>query len=67
MMWVSRMLSDENGIPDESALAFMLALFTLMGGAFLRAWGHPFPLSEFAAAVCALIPLYKAARGDWRK
>lgn len=67
MMWISRMLSDEQGVPDESAVAFLLSLFTLVGGAFLRAFGYPFPLTEFAAAVCALIPLYKAARGDWRK
>lgn len=67
MNWISRMLSDKTGVPDESAVAFMLALFVLIAGAFLRAFGYAFPLAEFAAAVCALIPLYKASRGDWRK
>ena len=67
MNFLRALLSDEQGIPDESAFAFLVALLTLMAGAFLRAFGHDFPLSEFAAAVCALIPLYKAARGDWRK
>lgn len=67
MIFLRALLSDQQGVPDESALAFLMALLTLMAGAFLRAWGHPFPLSEFAAAVCALVPLYKAARGDWRK
>lgn len=67
MIFLRALLSDPQGIPDESALAFLLSLLTLMAGAFLRAWGHAFPLSAFAMAVCALIPLYKAARGDWRQ
>lgn len=67
MIWLSRLLSDANGVPDESAVAFLISLFTLIAGSFLRAFGYSFPLSEFAAAVCALIPLYKASRGDWRK
>ena len=61
------LLADQQGVPDESAVAFLAALLTLMAGAFLRAFGHAFPLSEFATSVCVLIPLYKAARGDWRK
>lgn len=67
MRFLCALLSDSQGIPDESAMAFLLSLFTLIAGSFLRAWGYAFPLSEFAAAVCALIPLYKASRGDWRK
>lgn len=67
MSWLSRLLSDANGVPDESAVAFLLSLLVLIAGAFLQAWGRPFPMAAFAAAVCALIPLYKAARGDWRK
>lgn len=61
------LLSDAQGVPDESFVAFLAALVTLIAGAFLRAFGHEFPLAQFAAAVCALIPLYKATRGDWRK
>lgn len=67
MKFFCALLSDQQGIPDESAVAFLISLLTLMAGAFLRAFGHGFPLADFAAAVCALIPLYKAARGDWRK
>lgn len=67
MTFLRALCSDQQGVPDESALAFLVALAGLIAGGFLRAFGHPFPLSEFAAAVCALIPLYKAARGDWRK
>lgn len=59
-------LSDENGVPDESNLLFLGAGLALIVGAFLVAFGNPFPLTEFSAAICALIPLYKAARGDWR-
>lgn len=66
MSWLLALLADEKGLPDESAVAFLFSLCTLMAGAFLRAFGHAFPLNEFAMAVCALIPLYKAARGDWR-
>lgn len=66
MIWLLALLADDKGQPDESAVAFLLALFTLMAGAFLCAFGYAFPLAEFATAVCALIPLYKAARGDWR-
>lgn len=67
MNFIVKLLSDEQGVPDESAVAFLLSLLVLIAGAFLQAWGRPFPMSAFAAAVCALIPLYKAARGDWRK
>lgn len=66
MSWIIRLLADEKGQPDESAFAFLLALCTLIVGAFLRAFGYGFPLAEFASAVCALIPLYKLSRGDWR-
>lgn len=67
MSWILCLLANEKGQPDESALAFLLALCTLIAGAFLRAFGHGFPLAEFASAVCALIPLYKLAKGDWRR
>lgn len=67
MKFLCGLLSDPKGIPDESALAFLLAVLALMAGAFLRAFGHAFPLADFAASVCALIPLYKVSRGDWRK
>lgn len=67
MNFLIALLSDDHGVPDESALAFLIALFVLICGAFLRAFAYPFPLPEFSAAVCALIPLYKAARGDWNK
>ena len=60
------LMSDESGIPDEANILFLAAGATLIAGAFLIAFGRPFPLGEFAAAICALIPLYRVARGDWR-
>ena len=66
MTFIGRMLSDENGVPDEANLVFVGAAIILAVGAFMVAFGHPFPLGDFAAAICALIPLYRAARGDWR-
>ncbi|WBO60562.1 hypothetical protein GT370_07265 [Acidocella sp. MX-AZ03] len=57
---------DEAGIPDEANVVFFVATATLVAGAFLESFGRQFPLGEFAAAICALIPLYRAARGDWR-
>lgn len=67
MNFLRALVSDAQGVPDESAVAFLAALAALIAGAFLRAFNHPFPLAQFAAAVCTLIPLYKAARGDWRR
>lgn len=66
MMFLKSLVEDTKGQPDEAALAFLLALCTLIVGAVLRAFGYAFPLCTFATAVCALIPLYKATRGDWR-
>lgn len=67
MMFLRALMSDEKGVPDESAMAFLSALFVVICGAFMRAFGYPFPLAQFSVAVCALIPLYKAAKGDWKK
>lgn len=62
MNFFSCLLCDENGVPDEANVAFLACIITLIIGAFCPR----FPLGEFAAAVCALLPLYRASRGDWR-
>lgn len=66
MSFICSIFSDENGLPDEANVLFLAAGATLIVGAFLVAFGYHFPLGEFAAANCALIPLYRAARGDFR-
>lgn len=66
MPFLRALLSDENGVPDEANVIFVAAAAALIAGAFLIAFGHPFPLGDFAAAICALLPLYRASRGDWR-
>lgn len=65
-VFLRALCSDENGIPDEANIILFAATGALIAGAFLVAFGRPFPLGDFAAAICALIPLYRASRGDWR-
>lgn len=61
------LLCDEAGVPDEANVAFLVSLVALIVGAFLDGFGvGRFPLAEFGGAVCALIPLYRATRGDMR-
>lgn len=65
--FICSIICDGKGQPDEAALGFLLSLTAILIGAFMRAFGYPFPLAEFATAVCALVPMYKVARGDFQK
>lgn len=66
MKFLAAILADENGTPDEANLAFIAFAMALIAGAFLIAFGYPFPLDALAASAGTIIPLYRASRGDWR-
>lgn len=66
MKFLHDLICDSHGIPDEAALAFLVSFVLLGAGALMRAFGLPFPLTDFGEAVAMIIPFYKLVRGDWR-
>ncbi len=60
--------SDENGVPDEANMAFLIAFFVIIIGAVYNAYKvHHFDMLAFAGGVGALIPIYRVSRGDLRR
>ena len=60
--WFSRLLNGPGGSPDEAALAFVLAQFAAIVGAFIDVYfQHKFPFGEFGTFETVFLPLYRVA------
>lgn len=63
------LIQGRDGLPDEGALGFLVALFV---GTGLKIYSvicpaHPFSMSEYCGGVAALVCLYNASKGVMSK